>query len=72
MWTWITNSTSYSDNCYTKHISTYYKYYMGIPCRVMANLLDCTLKLSEFELQSHFRINTLGKGINPLIPSAMA
>ena len=36
---------------------------------VMAKVLDCSLEVSEFELQSryyvHFRINTLGKGIEP-------
>ena len=38
---------------------------------VMFKALDC-----EFELQSlyyvHFQINTLGKGLNPLILSAFA
>ena len=38
----------------------------------MAKVLDCGLEVNEFELQSHFyvhvRINTLGKGMNPLIP----
>ena len=40
------------------------------PRGVIANILDC-----EFELQSryyvHFRTNTLGKGINSLIPTSM-
>ena len=38
---------------------------------VVANVLDCDV-VSEFELQScdyiHFRTNTLGKGMNSLIP----
>ena len=42
---------------------------------VVANVLDCDIILSEFEHQSHnyvhFRTNTLGKGINPLIPPAI-
>ena len=41
----------------------------------MANVLDCDIVVCEFELQSryyvHFRIYTLGKGMNPFIPSAM-
>ena len=45
------------------------------PCGVMAKLLDCDIVLSEFDLHSrcyiHFRTNTLGKGMNPLIPTAM-
>ena len=42
---------------------------------VMANVLDCDILVSEFELQSryyvYFRINTLGKGMSPLIFPAM-
>ena len=42
---------------------------------VMAKVLDCGLKLSEFKLPSHyyiyFQINTLGKGMNPFIPPAI-
>ena len=38
---------------------------------VVANLQDCDIVVNEFELQSryyvHFRTNTLGKGMNPLI-----
>ena len=38
---------------------------------VMAKVLDCNLKVSEFELQAcyyvHFRTNTLGEGINPFL-----
>ena len=38
----------------------------------MAKVLDCSLEISEFELQSpyyvHFRTNTLEKGMNLLIP----
>ena len=39
---------------------------------LIANVLNCDVVVSEFELQSryyvHIRINTLGKSINPLIP----
>ena len=39
----------------------------------MAKELDCCLKVSEFELQLRyyipFRPNTLGKGMNLLIPT---
>ena len=41
----------------------------------MVKALDGGIVVSEFELQSryyvHFRTNTLGKGMNPLILSAM-
>ena len=39
--------------------------------RLMANVLDCEIVLREFELQLsciHFQTNTLGKGMNTLIP----
>ena len=42
---------------------------------VMVKALDCGIVISEFERQSryyvHFRTNTLGKGMNPLILPAM-
>ena len=41
----------------------------------MAKVQDYGLEVNEFELQSHyyiqFQTNTLGKGMNPLSPSAM-
>ena len=41
----------------------------------MTKVLDCSLEASEFELQLHyyfyFQTNTLMKGMNPLISSAM-
>ena len=47
----------------------------GCPHGVMVKALDCGIVVSEFELQSqygmHFRTNTLGKGMNPLILLAM-
>ena len=42
---------------------------------VVANMLDSDTVESEFELQLryyiHFQMNTLGKGFNPRIPSAL-
>ena len=47
----------------------------GGPRGVMVKALDCRIVVSEFVLQSryyiHFRANTLGKGMNPLILPAM-
>ena len=47
----------------------------GCPRDVMVNALDYGIVMSEFELQLryyvHFRTNTLGKGMNPLILSVM-
>ena len=38
----------------------------------MVDVLDCGLEVSMFEFQScyyvHFRTNTVGKGMNPIIP----
>ena len=43
----------------------------GCPRGVMVKAMDCEIVVSEFVLQSryyvHFRANTLGKGMNPLI-----
>ena len=45
------------------------------PRGVMVKSLDCGIVVREFVLQSryyvHFRANTLGKGMNPLILPAM-
>ena len=47
----------------------------GCLCGVMVKAMDCEIVVGEFRLQSsyciHFQINTLGKGINPLILLAM-
>ena len=41
----------------------------------MVKAMDCGIVVSEFVLQSryyvHFRANTLGKGMNPLIPTTI-
>ena len=45
------------------------------PRGVMVKAVDCGIVVREFVLQSryyiHFRANTLGKGMNPLILPAM-
>ena len=47
----------------------------GCPCGMMVKVMDCGIVVRAFELQSryyiHFRINTLGKGMNPLILPVM-
>ena len=47
----------------------------GCPRGVMVKAMDCGIVIREFVLQSryyvHFRANTLGKGMNPLILPAM-
>ena len=47
----------------------------GCPRGVMVKAMDCGFVVREFVLQSryyvHFRANTLGKGMNPLILPAM-
>ena len=49
--------------------------YRGCPRGVMVKAMDCRIVVREFVLQSryyvHFRANTLGKGMNPLILPAM-
>ena len=59
-------------------ISTIVGYSMpnwGCPRGVMVKAMDCGIVVSEFVLQSrhcvHFRANTLGKGMDPLILPAM-
>ena len=41
----------------------------------MVNAMDCGIVVSEFKLKLHyyihFRTNTLGKGMNPMILQAM-
>ena len=52
------------------------KHYIYTPRGVMVKAMHCGIVVREFVLQSryyvHFRANTLGKGMNPLIlPPAM-
>ena len=52
------------------------KAWEGCPRAVMVKAMNCGIVVREFVLQSryyvHFRANTLGKGMNPLIlPPAM-
>ena len=69
-------------SCDKKGADCYHHYYMvslwckGCPCGVMVKAMNCGIVVREFVLQSryyvHFRANTLGKGMNPLIlPPAM-
>ena len=48
-------------------------HYHGWPRGVMVKAMNCGIVVREFVLQSryyvHFRANTLGKGMNPLILS---
>ena len=48
---------------------------MGNCQSIMFKVLDCSLEVSEFKLQSwyyvHFQINALWKGMNPLISPGM-
>ena len=48
---------------------------LGGPCGVMVKVMDCRIVVSKFKFQlryyDHFRTNTLGKGMNPLILPAM-
>ena len=58
------------------HIYIYiYIYIYTSGSDVMVKAMDCKIVVSDFVLQSryyvHFRANTLGKGINPLILPAM-
>ena len=50
-------------------------YTVGCPRGVMVKAMDCGIVVRKFGLQSryyvHFRANTLGKGLNPLILPAM-
>ena len=51
------------------------KIWAGYPRGVMFKAMDCGIVVREFVLQScyyvHFRTNTLGKGMNPVILPAM-
>ena len=53
----------------------YYNISGGFPHGVMVKAMDSGITEREFVLQScyyiHFRANTLGKGMNPLILPAM-
>ena len=52
-----------------------YQIFRGCPRGVIVKAMDCGIVVREFVLQSryyvHFRANTLGKGMNPFILSAM-
>ena len=61
---------------YCKYHSFHNQYFWGGgPRDVIVKAMDCGIVVSELVLQSryyvHFRANTLGKGMNPLILLAM-
>ena len=60
---------------YDKNGSPYLGPRGGCPRGVMVKAMDCRIVVSEFVLQSryyvHFRANTLGKGMNPLLLPTM-
>ena len=65
-----TNILSHTHNLQTNHL------HQRCPRGVMVKAINCGIVVREFVLQSryyvHFRANTLGKGMNPLIlPPAM-
>ena len=73
-------STHIHINPYTQalvhaQIRTYTRYMKGCPRDLLVKTLDHGIIVSEFELQTryyvHFRTNTLGKGMNPLILPVM-
>ena len=57
---------------FKKKISIISRNEWGNPIGGVANLLDCDIEVSEFELQSpnyiHFRTKIFGKGMNSLNP----
>ena len=59
--------------CHFIYISTILS--LGGPRGVMVKVMNCGIVVREFVIQSryyvHFRPNTLGKGMNPLILPAM-
>ena len=64
--------TSFGANSFSP-VST--KKHWGSPRGIMTFVLDCDFEVTDFKLQMrhyvHFLINTLGKGMNPLISPAM-
>ena len=62
----------YDSSCYVEEFADSDP---GCPCGVIVKAIDCRIVVREFVLQSryyvHFRANTLGKGMNPLILPAM-
>ena len=63
--------------CQNSQVQTACKLYLywGCPRGVMVKAMDCRIVVREFVLQLryyvHFRANTIGKGMNPLILPAM-
>ena len=77
-WTVFHCLFSFDDSLEPRLLSSpeYHGHLMGCPRGVMVKAMNCGIVVREFVLQSryyvHFRANTLGKGMNPLIlPPAM-
>ena len=77
IWTHVVGLISYDGNYYTTSTSRYNRCMKtrGCPRGVMVKATDCGIVVSEFVLQLcyyvHFRANSLGKGMIPLILPAM-
>ena len=74
-WSGISVLVARHDDDDDKNESFYYSTFRRCPHGVMVKAMDCGIVVREFKLQScyyvHFRANTLGKGMNPLILPAM-
>ena len=72
--TWDWTKVSRAIGKHSNHYANI-QYKWGCPHGVMVKVMDCKIVVSEFEFQLryyvHFRINTLGKGMNPLILPAV-
>ena len=72
----VTNKHSLNSGMSCLQLTTikYYKQFISLRCPrgVMVKAMDYGIVVSEFELHSryyvHFLTNTLGKGMNPLLP----
>ena len=74
IWWWWWN-TQTRRRTLSNNTFTYSNMHSGCPRGVMVKAMDCGIVVSEFVFQSryyvHFRANTLGNGMNPLILPAM-
>ena len=72
---WLKNVTNVNVDCELMLAIKVIRIRRGCPRGVMVKAMDCGIVVREFVLQScyyvHFRANTPGKGMNPLILPAM-
>ena len=76
---YIPNTYRHTYRLHPSYISIHLEWWLsrcrGCPHGVMVKAMGCGILVREFVLQSryyvHFRANTLGKGMNPLILPAM-